>query len=186
MDDKLKRFEELFAEMQKCSDEMRILADEIRAAPEENNDTGVGMLSTYIKDIESGSTQYWLDSDGDVDNGSADYLPYRFNPYCNYNDDIYAEKAARMKKFTDILLAFKWCYDRDYEPDWSTNDDKYFVAYDSYNGRYDIDSFIAWLHPVVYFSSEDMAQKCVDWLNNIDPKGTLLLGTESNEKEVSI
>ena len=112
MGDKLKRIEELLAEMQKCSDEMKTLAAEIRATPEENIDTGVGMLSTYIKDIESRSTQYWLDSDGDVDSGVADYIPHHFNPYCNYNDDTYAEKAASMKRFTDMLLAFKWCYDR--------------------------------------------------------------------------
>lgn len=186
MNDKLKRIEKLFAEMQKCSDEMKALADELRAAPEENIDTGVGMLSTYIKDIESGSTQYWLDSDGEVDNGAADYMSYKFNPYCNYNDDTFAEKAARMKKFTDMLLAFKWCYDRNYEPDWSTNDDKYFVAYDSVEGQYDTTYSIALSYNVVYFSSEDIAQKCVDWLNSIDPKGTLLFGTESNGKEASV
>lgn len=186
MNDKLKRVEELLAEMQKCSNEMKILADEIRAAPEENNDTGVGMLSTYIKDIESGSTQYWLDSDGEVDNGAADYKSYQFNPYCNYNDDIYAEKAARMKKFTDILLAFKWCYDRDYEPDWSMKDIKICVLYDAAVGRYDTDCCANWLFPIVYFSSKDIAQRCADWLNRVDPKGALLLGTESNGKEASI
>lgn len=183
MNDKLKRIEELLAEMQKCSDEMKALADELRATPEENT---VDVLSIYINDITSGVYKYWVNSDGEVQYGVVDCGIYEFNPYCNYNDDIYAEKAARMKKFADMLLAFKWCYDRKYEPDWSAENPKYCVLYDTSTGRYDTDCCGNWLFPFIYFSSMNIAQKCVDWLNSIDPKGTLLLGTDSNGKEASV
>lgn len=178
--------EEKVTKMNEMLAEINNLAKEINEEINKKQTDAKDMLDIYIKDIESGSTQYWLDSDGEVDNGAADYMSYNFNPYCNYNDDTFAEKAARMKKFTDILLAFKWCYDRNYEPDWSTNDLKYCIAYDFAKGQYDTCGYMSWLYSMVYFSSRDVAQKCVDWLNSIDPKGTLLLGTESNGKEASV
>jgi hypothetical protein len=89
----------------------------------------------------------------------------------------YAIKAAKMKKFTDMLMAFKWCYDRDYEPDWTTARPKYHIVYNydaNPNKRYYISMSYEYRHNTIYFSSEDIAKKCVDWLNVIDPDGELI------------
>ena len=78
-----------------------------------------------------------------------------------------------MKKFNDMLLAFKWCYDREYEPDWKDNDESKFTVY--YDGEeYTSDEMVTYHAATVYFHSREIAQKCAYWLNNIDPKGELI------------
>lgn len=99
------------------------------------------------------------------------------NPYRHYMTEEYANKAAQMKKFNDMLMAFKWCYDRDYEPDWTANCAKYYIVYNSDDNpkHYCISWCYRFNHNIIYFSSEDIARKCADWLNNIDPNGELVI-----------
>lgn len=57
--------------------------------------------------------------------------------YCHYHTQEYAEMAMEMKEFNDKLLAFKWCYDRDYVPDWDDEGEtKYSVMYDNQSESY--------------------------------------------------
>ena len=99
------------------------------------------------------------------------------NPYRHYMTEEYANKAAKIKKFNDMLMAFKWCYDRDYEPDWTTNYAKYDIVYnfDANPKCYYVTLCYKYNRNAIYFSSEDIAQKCADWLNNIDPNGELVI-----------
>lgn len=174
--------EEKVKKMNEMLEEVNNLAKEINEEINKKQTDDADMLSIYINDIKGGLTQYWVNSDGEVQSGVDDYRPHSFNPYCNYNNDTYAKTAARMKKFTDILLAFKWCYDRDYVPDWSVDDVRHCVSYDSFCGQYDISCCVNWSCSMVYFSSEGIAQKCADWLNQIDPEGVLVLGTRAMDK----
>lgn len=174
--------EEKVKKMNEMLTDVNNLAKEINEEINRKRTDAADMLSIYINDTESGLTQYWVDSDGNVRSGTTEYRPDDYNPYCNYNNGTYAEKAARMKKFTDMLLAFKWCYDRDYEPDWSVDDVRHCVSYDSFCGHYDISCCVNWSCSMVYFSSEGIAQKCADWLNQIDPEGVLVLGTRAMDK----
>jgi hypothetical protein len=79
----------------------------------------------------------------------------------------YAEQAQKIKEFNDKLLAFKWCYDRDYEPVFSGdyNNCAYHIYYDSVDRKYDWDSERVYDRNIIYFSSREIAQKCCDWLN---------------------
>lgn len=65
------------------------------------------------------------------------------------------------------LMKFKFCYDHSYAPDWSNQDEyKWYVYLDAADGKYNYDWLVTWDRPsTVYFSSEEIAQKCVYWLN---------------------
>ena len=88
----------------------------------------------------------------------------------------YANKAFKMKKFNDMLMAFKWCYDRNYEPDWSKDNAKYCVTYNNSNVKhYCVEWSKVCNFNTIYFSSRDIANKCINWLNDIDPEGELVV-----------
>jgi hypothetical protein len=79
-----------------------------------------------------------------------------------------------LKKFYDILLAFKWSNEKNYEPDWSNTDDKYYIYYDVKKSKYDTDFVYDMVEPIVYFGDLDIATECAEFLTNIDPKGELI------------
>jgi hypothetical protein len=79
----------------------------------------------------------------------------------------YAEMYREKTQHIADLLHFKWLFDRDYEPDWSDeNENKYTVWY-----CYDEKKFMIDITPrseyraAVYFSTAELAKKCADWLN---------------------
>lgn len=122
---------------------------------------------------------YFLDAESAVD-GAIYYCDYNennftINPYCNYPLKDYAFKAQKLKKFDDMLLAFKYCYDRDYKPSYATEELKYYIYYNNYANAYRYERIYNWIEPIIYFSSEKIADKCCDWLNEIDPNGELIM-----------
>lgn len=175
-------FEDLYIEEEKTMDkqerikELKKQIEEINAEINEleRNDT----LEQYESDITWRYDGYILNERGcvDEDNDSI-FNANDYNPYRHYMTEEYANKAAKIKKFNDILMAFKWCYDRDYEPDWITRYAKYRVVYnfDANPKHYYVVLDYKHKHNEIYFSSEDIAQKCADWLNNIDPNGELIV-----------
>lgn len=132
------------------------------------------------------SNVYFLDSNSEVKAiyVDCDALPYSengrsvskyYNPYHMYLSEEYAKKAAKMKKFNDMLLAFKWCHDKTYEPDWFDSDSiKYYVYYDTSYETYSADCTYVCDRNTVYFGTRIRAEDCADWLNSIDPKGELV------------
>ena len=129
---------------------------------------------------------YFLDYNSEINDthNYGDGLPFSkggvyasnyYNPYHMYLSEEYAKKAAKMKKFNDMLLAYKWSHDRTYEPDWSDSDNvKYYVYYDTSDGMYSADCTYVYDRNTVYFSTKIRAEDCADWLNSIDPKGELV------------
>ena len=85
-----------------------------------------------------------------------------------YPTETMAREAASMKQLNDDLLYFKYAYDRDYTPDdyWSdTLIPKYYVYCDMPNASYSVGTAYRGGYNTVYFSSYDIAEKCVDFLN---------------------
>ena len=126
------------------------------------------VFKEYIDDVNN-KPHWYLDGDCMIesfDSGEKLYMNEP-NPFVNYLSEEYAETAKSMKTMNDILLAFKWCYDRTYIPDWSTEQAKYFVAYDHTSHRYRTGTYYSWSLPIVYFSSREIAQKCADILNQL-------------------
>lgn len=89
--------------------------------------------------------------------------------------DIYffmTERFARIFREKSELIAkclwFKWLYDRDFVPDWKDNSCKYGVC--MRNGNFDVDLVRFSDFNAIYFSSIEIAQKCVEWLNMLEEK----------------
>ena len=162
--------------------EIKELAQEIKIE-QKNASTDIDILSTeyvlkqYIEDMRLyPATNFWLDENSEVRDGVTEYIPNCYNSFCNYTNASYAHNAAKIKKFHDLLMAFKWCYDKDYEPDFSTSQQcKYSVYYNTTDMAYEVNTYQSVLHPIVYFSNKEIAEKCAKWLNHIDPKGELLI-----------
>lgn len=156
--------------------EVNALAEKIRNDYAEEQEDDV--LAKYIEAVNSGDyLLYWVNSSGDVKNrlGAGSCVLDDYNPYSNYVNGIIADKAAKMKKFNDMLLAFKWCYDKTYEPDWSdSNSQKYFIYYDTVKSIYAVDFFRSFAVNDVYFSTRIAAEDCANWLNKVDPEGELV------------
>ena len=73
------------------------------------------------------------------------------------------DKLDMLKK----LMKFKFCYDHSYAPDWCNESEyKWLVYFNTPDGKYKYDRTVTWDRPsTVYFSSEEIAKKCADWLN---------------------
>lgn len=139
------------------------------------------ILAAWREHISTVEAYGLMDDDSvwKIVNGPYPLYKEDFNPYGTYPTEEYALMAQKMKIFNDKLLAFKWCYDRDYQPNWEdTSENKYVVMFftsnislfNSLESRFIVDSFVSWNANLVYFSTKDIAQKCADWLNSMKEK----------------
>lgn len=143
--------------------------------PEEDTEVNVDSNSTevvlkkYIDELQGGKYGFVLDPDeGKVVNRMCWYHRNAVNPFSGYISKDYAEFASVGKKFVDACLAFKWCHDAEYNPDWSNRAEiKWYVIWD-----YNLSDFVVFhvqsfqSPSTVYYSSQKIAQKCADWLNS--------------------
>ena len=156
------------------------LIDEVAHADSDGSLDEDNPVADYINVINDKAINkdliYYISDDGDV----SDYLGSTFddnvnyNPYYQFLTQPYAEEAARMYKMICMQLAFKWCHDRDYVPDWTDgNEFKWYIYYDTelhcYSSSYVCSSYVCSSKGCaeVYFSSKEIAQKCADWLNSM-------------------
>lgn len=161
--EKIQRAEQLIAEA-------NTLLNEVKA----NSSDGEDMIAKYKNDYCK-DRKYYLNNQSNID-----YINYgdsfekveglSQSPYQHYLTEELAEQAKKLKDFNDKLLAFKYCYDRDYKPDFSGDYDyrTYYVYYDSEDKKYDCDWDSVCNMNIVYFSSPEVAQKCADWLNSFE------------------
>ena len=85
-----------------------------------------------------------------------------------YPSEYVAHVAASMKQINDDLLYFHYTYDRGYSPDVYWNDievPKWFVYCNMPDTKYAVSKSYYYGYNTVYFSSEDIAEKCADFLN---------------------
>ena len=159
--EKIQRAEQLIAEA-------NALLNEVRTNSNEEN-----VIAKYKNDYNNKGKQYYLNSYSNVDfiimcDSFEGVEEFTQSPYQRYLTRELAEQAKKLKDFNDKLLAFKYCYDLEYKPDWGDFDeDKYYVYYSNRAQRYDVDSTSIWDIHNIYFSSEKVAQKCADWLNSL-------------------
>ena len=133
------------------------------------------VLDNYYSALKYGA---WIIDHSEDDNiyccsNSANF-PERIKNYEIYPTESYTKMAFAMQKFNNMLLAFKWCYDRNYKPDWDNYDYKYRVEYNTEEESYQFSTNEKCVNNEVYFSSVEIAKKCADWLNEIDPNGDLI------------
>ncbi len=80
--------------------------------------------------------------------------PYAIIPFNNRLDEL------------SKLMEFKFCYDCSYVPNFDDTTEKYYIMFSNHSGKYEISyNFNIKIPGVVYFSSEKIAKKCADWMN---------------------
>lgn len=140
---------------------------ELKAEREKENKENV--LAEYWNRINDVDKVYWNNAFNEISDGftSEKYSDDNTSNFSNYPSKDFAIMAQKIKVLNDMLLAFKWCYDRNYKPEWDkwTNENKYYVYYDICYETYDYDSDRTFKNNVIYFSSAEIAQKCCAWLN---------------------
>lgn len=175
----LEKLSECLSQINELSEKVSSLADDCQKSVEAKQAERITdeLLEDYFSCFNG--SMYYLNENGVVEENVVYSTDSEFDlyPYLNYPNKEYAFQAQKLKKFNDMLLAFKWCYDRDFEPDWNSDEDKYSVYYcqNQFAKGYKIDFTVNCNNNnIVYFSSEDIAEKCAEWLNKIDPEGELV------------
>ena len=145
IEEKMNKLSESIAETNKLFAEIttelvtlnEITTELVTLKKQENNEDDVvtDILARY-KDIrELPDYLYYLDENSKIDSfrGEYKFVEDAEDPYDIYPTKKLAQQAQKMKKFNDLCLAFKYCHDEDYQPDWSNYDYKYRVIYDFEN-----------------------------------------------------
>ena len=118
-------------------------------------------LQKELEDIRNAKAQDW-------DFSAWDNFELRKKYEFDIPADLFTilQFNAKLDNLTK-LMKFKFCYDHSYIPDWSNQDTpKWYVYLYTPTGKYDVSWATTWDRPsTVYFSSEEIAQKCADWLN---------------------
>ena len=148
-------------------EEANVLLNEVKA----NSSNEEDVIAKYKNDYCKGK-QYYFNINGGVDYfvpTELDAFENQSNPYSNYLTEELAEQAKKLKDFNDKLLAFKYCYDLDYKPNFNDDYDNrtYYVFYDSDEEKYGWTWTSVSNYNLVYFSTKEIAQKCADWLNSL-------------------
>lgn len=163
IDEKIELLESRIAETNK------LLAEIKKEKENEEKKNTESILAEYWDYINSGETVYGVNYFNAVCDFMAfgEYNDNKTRRYSIYLTEEYAEQAQKIKEFNDKLLAFKWCYDRDYKPVFSGNynNQSYCIYYDSEDKKYDYGCDSVFNRNEIYFSSAEVAQKCCDWLN---------------------
>lgn len=130
-------------------------------------------LAGYIEKINSDKYTYYIDNFGEVDRAknSVDYS--LFNPFHNYPTVELANEAANIKKLNDIMLAFKSEWEVG-EVDWNEESHNKYMVYYKPSCEWYVDATVTFAYATVYFASREAAEKCAEWLNSYDPKGSLI------------
>lgn len=139
--------------------------------PAPQSKTTETMLKKYMEAFGEGRSCYAIEGvSGEVVSTYGYYKPAVSNPFCKYLSNDYAEFAQRVKKFVDACLAFKWCWDADYNPNWNDSTElKWYIAYDYVTKRFQVYCCQLLQHlGTVYFSTRAVAENCVDWLGTIE------------------
>ena len=122
--------------------------------------------------VESGTKMHFVDYSGEA--YSDGFFPNIFEDEMA-NEKHRAFKTEKIAKLfvekTQVIadqLYFKELYDPDYEPDWSdTGNDKSYLFFSTQSNMYKVAGGAITKHSgAVYFSDDEIAQKCADWLNS--------------------
>lgn len=131
----------------------------------------------YWQDIQEASDNgdaWFLDSNSDISearigDGSVKEMYANgsyYDSYQHYVNKEYAIMAKKAKKFHDICLAWKWCYERDKQVDFFDDIDKYMILYDYVECKFmPLLSVSRRIPNGVYFYDIDVCGKLCEWLN---------------------
>ena len=158
----LAQINELAEEVTKLADEYNKSAEQVEV--ENPKEYTLNLLKDYVNAFKD--KMYWVEF-GDICHGSLAGAEEEILAFDNFPSEAYAKKLRKMNKLNGMMLAFKWCYDRDYEPVWDDDGTtKYTVVWDKYEGFHRVCSQSTAANQV-YFSRDDIATECAEWLNKV-------------------
>lgn len=166
-DEKIKAAEDMISRANEMIVEANKLVAEVKASKQSDD-----VISEYIDAFGQDAKEWYVGVTGRVCESSN---TRRFDnlsradreSFNNFWREDYARESLRLTSFNNKLLAFKWCWDRDYVPDWSRPyEGKFYVYYDYNTYSYRVTHRTVCRDNAVYFSSKEIAQKCCDWLNS--------------------
>ena len=131
------------------------------------NDIPVDEIPCYFTKDEYDKYMWVVDYDGRVLKMPSDnFLVGNARYFLNSED---AKEFQRKTSFIAKCMYFKRKYDRDFIPDWNNQSQhKWYLMYDHFIENYRILSAESLETSLVYFSSKDIAKKCLEWINYID------------------
>jgi hypothetical protein len=146
-DEKIQRAEQLIAEANALLNEIKV-----------NSSNEKDVIAKYKNDYNKGY-KYYLNNQSNVDfiyrgNSFETTKSLSQSPYQYYLTKELAEQAKKLKDFNDKLLAFKYCYDLDYKPDWSDDTIKYYVYYDVDDNKYATDDGLHFMNISIVIQSD--------------------------------
>jgi hypothetical protein len=125
-------------------------------------------------EFNCGDVVYEMDSCFDVmeeehggGKGDKDFIRDGALFYNAFHTGDYAHELRRKCLMIAMMLHCKWYLERNYVPDWEsdTSSPKHCVIFDHCRNGFQVRSQYAEEGAEVYFSTEEAAQKCADWLN---------------------
>ena len=167
--EKIKRFDEITAQADELVQQAKLLSDEIKAEQEEESGSPI---KKYIRAIARKA--FCLSANRAILSGSDFDGSAGFGFCALYPDMDYAYMACGLKKWNDLLLAFKYSHDKDFIPNFNDEDeDKFYVVWNAAMSRYDTSATFTDDINTVYFSTQQIARECADWFNGLCDKGEL-------------
>ena len=157
------------AQINELAEKANALAEEYnhseQAEDKNPKDYTLELLKDYVEAFKN--PMYWIEF-GEICHGSLAGGEDDIFAFENFPTGEYIKKLRKMNRLNGMMLAFKWCYDRDYEPDWADNSSyKYTIIWNKAFNRFDYSWSTITICNHVYFSSDTIAKKCADWLNKI-------------------
>lgn len=124
-------------------------------------------------EFNRGDVVYKMDSCFDVmeenhggGKGDKDFTEYDARFYNDFHTAYYAHAFRKKCLMSAMMLHCKWYLDRGYTPDWDNeNEEKWQVFWGNTYKRYDVTGWASDEYGSVFFSTEEAAQKCADWMN---------------------
>lgn len=169
LEEKIRRFDELTAQADELVQQAKFLGEEIKAEQEEESSSPI---KKYIRAIARKA--FCLSGNRGILAGHECDDSAGFGFCALYPDMDYANQACRLKKLNDLLLAFKYSKDENFEPDFFDEDqDKYYVMLNQAINQFDVSVTYTDDINTVYFSNEQAAKECAAWLNELCAKGDL-------------
>lgn len=155
----------LVAEINNLAIEYEKVVEDMR---EINKRVHADFLGSYHDVLKSSIDIFFLDETTDIYSNPFIDCDGRYNIYAAYPTRDLAQMSAKLTKFNSFLLACKYCYDNDFIPDWADiSQSKYAIRYDHVHKCYDVVRLTMVEFNQVVFSSSDIAQKIVDYLNSV-------------------
>jgi hypothetical protein len=98
--------------------------------------------------------------------GDSDYMGDDASYYNNFHSKDYADEFRRKCLLIAMMLHCKWYCDKEVVTDFSDGySAKWCVWYDHFSEEWSADSQQTHESTTVYFTTEEAAQKCAEWLN---------------------